>query len=735
MRYLQIPTSKFIKPAALSTLALFILSTSGVTANADSQGQPAPQAAEPAQYQAMLRDATLLVDDFSQDPSDSWSIHTAGSSVNPSLAFQATGSGIFMNVNWTGEPVGVTVSVTRQVSKQDWSGYNQLQFAITNASLREDPWVSLSNDNGQLYKVPLEGQGVSVTPNANGWSTVTVSLKPLVPAHPAHTASSLNGLPPLGSITHLTFGTDIASNTATGHLDIGDIQLSDSKGFDGPSAYLDTSFYNGQNWTDIAQKVHSQGFTAVHLIALNLDGDQTHALAAFHAYDIPVALSIFPTTNLAAYNAHPDWRQLSLGGLSNFDWRVYLSPSNPDFVSWLDGKISEEFHKYSYDGFEMTEPWLEVWGGPYKDNPSRKYYMDISQNAVNAFEKQYGYNPVDALFLKDSNGSYYLNPNMVNSPQYQQWQTFRVNTIDSFLASLVDSAKHARNGITTFVTYLADVRVDGGQSYNKVREYQAQDLEDIQQTVKPDVIILQSPWQDWGQADLPANYIKDYANAYLPRIRPDIKVIVQTDVGSTVKRGFDWLKQFSATAETSGFDGYQIYEWSVAGWNIKPTSLLLGDFTGGTIDGWLPYGSDMTCNVTFPTDPSLGHPVAYVQMGSQSSVAWAVFERYGLVTKDWSTQGVNGIDMQFKGDGSSQSVKFVVQDNGGQQWVAYIPLGDTSWHAVHLPFSSFQPYASGASGPIDANAVDNIERVKFVVEGTPLSPAFSFSVYDIHGVN
>lgn len=525
------------------TLATGVASVAVVAPAAAATPRTGAARSSPA---ASLDAVSLTIDNFRADAADRWTPATTAGTV-PTLAFSDA-----MTLAWPAEPAGTTVSATRTVTGIDCSGYRSLQITVPAADRAAHPTVVLTATDGSLHMVRFSGPGTRVLPVAPGWVQLTATLPDTSRETLARIAQITVGVMPVGG--------------HAGRLRVQDISLLGSRGFSGPTTFVDPalSTYAGRDWTDVAARIHDQGFTAVHLIVLDFGTDLSPMVDAFHTVGMLVALTIFPTTNFQAYDAHPEWRQLSLGGESAYSWRVYLSPTNPDFVAWLQGQVSRLMRTYAFDGFTLDEPWYEVWGGPYKDNPEHQYYMDISAGARQAFEKQYAYDPLPTLFVTDTDGTYSLDPIMAGSTQYQQWVRFRIDTISAFMAGLADVVRTANPRLPVFLTYVADVTVPGGAG--KTPEYQAQDLDSMQVAVHPAGIIIESAWQDWLQPDLPPDYVLDYTNAYVPQLHPGVIGLGQPDIGSVIKRNMAWLKDFSGYSWQGGFSGYVIYEWSIGDW-------------------------------------------------------------------------------------------------------------------------------------------------------------------------
>ena len=335
-------------------------------------------------------------------------------------------------------------------------------------------------------------------------------------------------------------------------------------GLEGPSVSIDPSFeyYNKRSWMETAGTLRELGFTSVNVIIVNKIPIpvQREILHAFHSREIACVLRLYPTTDFEAYEKHPEWRQRSLDGTSRHDWRVYLCPNVEAFTEHSCRMIQATLKEMDYDAIELAEPWFEVWGGPYKENPSRGKYACVCDTCCQMFQNRYRMNPRD--FFDEKSPAYFQKSE--NADLYEKWQDFRVESILRFSKRLYDTARSVRPQIKIIHMHLSDCTVEPEKS----REYQAQDLEAAVKTLKPDILIIQDSWQDWTRKDLTPDFVKQYAAAYVKRIRElDRKahIKVHADIGSQkqMQRSYSWMRKFSAYAREGGFDAPIYYEFSL----------------------------------------------------------------------------------------------------------------------------------------------------------------------------
>jgi len=333
---------------------------------------------------------------------------------------------------------------------------------------------------------------------------------------------------------------------------------------DGPWIAVDPLFayYRFSPWQRTARALKRFGFRGAEIVIIKdepgIDG-QREIVEAFHKEGLLSILRIYPTTDFDAFRDHPDWRQVTLDGSSQFDWRVYLCPNSSEFTEFISAKINAILESVPYDALELAEPWFEIWGGPYPDNPRRGKYACLCENCRRKFKALAGTDPRE-LFQEES-PSWFLKDE--NQALYQKWQDFRVDTMIDFSRKIFEAAKQVRPDLKIVHMHLSDCTVEPG----RVREYQALDFEKAIQVLHPDALILEDAWQDWEKPDTQPDFVVAYGNYYLERIRkasPRIKVFAHADIGSLaqMQRTHRWMRAFSAHAHQAGFDGVDYYEFT-----------------------------------------------------------------------------------------------------------------------------------------------------------------------------
>ncbi|GEM_PF-495100 len=379
----------------------------------------------------------------------------------------------------------------------------------------------------------------------------------------------------LSTIEHMTFHfAKDSSESAT--LSLSSMQYASPQHIRGPWIAVDPvfDFYDNIDWKEFALSVRDKGYMGAQIISIWANptiAEQAKIVEAFHEAGLKAILRMYPSTDLAAYQQNPDWRQKMLDGSSSHDWRVYLCPNSDEFTAHQADRVQSIMQEVPYDAIELAENWFEVWGGPYPDNPNSDKYACICDNCRDKFMEDSPVDPVD-LFDPESE-DYFLKEE--NEPIYEQWVQFRIDSLISFADTLYDAAKNTRPEVQTVHMHLSDCTVEPGKS----AEYQGQDLEAAVSSLQPDVVIIQDAWQDWIQADLPPDFVEEYGNYYVDKVReikPEVSLIVHADIGSQdqMRRSFEWMRRMNTHARQAGFNGSAFYEFSVGNFSIPSPTIL-----------------------------------------------------------------------------------------------------------------------------------------------------------------
>ncbi len=380
---------------------------------------------------------------------------------------------------------------------------------------------------------------------------------------------------PIPTIEYITFQFE-TMDTEPAVLRLFTMEYAEPQHFRGPWIALDPvfSFYQGMDWDEFARKVRSKGFVGVQVISIWAQptlSTQAFIVENFHNHGLICVLRMYPSTDLAAYQNNPSWRQKMLDGSSSHDWRVYLCPNSDEFTQHQVNRVQSIMDNVPYDAIELAENWFEIWGGPYPDNLNRDKYACVCDNCRNKFMAQ---SHTDPVHLFDEESEYYFLLDE-NESLYDDWVQFRIDSIISFADSLFSSAQNARPSVKTVHMHLSDATVEPGKS----AEYQAQDLKSAVNELQPDIVIIQDAWQDWIRPGLSPDFVVTYGDYYVDKvldIKSDVKMMVHADIGSLdqMRRSFDWMRKMNAYAGQSGFHGVDFYEYSVGNFSIPAPVIL-----------------------------------------------------------------------------------------------------------------------------------------------------------------
>ncbi len=337
----------------------------------------------------------------------------------------------------------------------------------------------------------------------------------------------------------------------------------------GPSITVDLCFgyYRKHSFAEICRNIHRQGFTCVHLVDYGADCSSGPELkrfaAAARAEGMSPILCVYPGTHSRLYRAHPEWRQRMLTGIDGkCDWRTYLCPNKPAFVSAYCDAIEQQMREGGFDGILLAEIWFENWGGPEAQGKPNPRYACVCDACEARFKQLSGADARPMLTDPESRW-FYKKPE--NAGLYARWVDMRVQTIQDFGAAVIAAARKANPKACIKVMYMADARA----KLNGGREYLGTDLDRMVKEWRPDVLSFEDAWQDWLQKDLKPGFIADYAKAYKERVEklhPGIFITSHADIGSKPesRRSIEWIRRFADETVRAGFGAPSFYEWHIS---------------------------------------------------------------------------------------------------------------------------------------------------------------------------
>ena len=174
--------------------------------------------------------------------------------------------------------------------------------------------------------------------------------------------------------------------------------------------------------------------------------------------------------------AHPDWVMFDRQGniFDSYTKKAFLDPANPEVRSYLISLLEEIVSRYQVDGIQ-----LDYIRYPFQ-NPRVDRIYGYSQIARQEFQKLTGVDPIA------------ISPN--NRELWQKWTDFRIQQIDSFVATV---SAHLRQEKPDLIISAAVFAIPRGERLEK----------------------LQQNWEDWairGDIDLvvPMTYALDTAGLH-----------------------------------------------------------------------------------------------------------------------------------------------------------------------------------------------------------------------------
>lgn len=272
----------------------------------------------------------------------------------------------------------------------------------------------------------------------------------------------------------------------------------------------------------------------------------------------------------------------------------FYSFHNDDFVAWQVERVKNIMSNYDFVGIEFAESYFPEW----KTINSNGFYGDVSEFARRKFTVDYVGQASPILTFDE----------IRNDPAlYQKWIDFRSDAIIDFNHAIKKAIKDI-NPETLYAAWGMGMRKG---TMDEIKEHFGLDMTRMVKEVKPDVMVIQTSSQDWGDASLEPNYIKDYNTIVqtLQIANPNVALSIQADIVSLgyhnqnlKKRDPEWWLSFCDLSLKSGYYTNTAYEYAFAKkdgiWmkgnleNAKPQKLYKDASLSSTViaDDVLPLG-------------------------------------------------------------------------------------------------------------------------------------------------
>ncbi len=346
----------------------------------------------------------------------------------------------------------------------------------------------------------------------------------------------------------------------------------------GRSMEIDPAFayYHGRTARSIADEIWANGYSIVHYI-LTADTQVSPALIeALHRRGMGVWYAtflngVYSTKDLP--NGWQEWRMVTRGDLEGqpvADGFTRLCLNNPAYRAWKKKQIARMLKHYAFQGVDLMEPHWPDYPGP-----SSPVYGCFCPHCQAAFRRMF---PNDAV-LPDI-----IHPQSPNSPKnnpqlWNDWLTFRRASLQQFLNDLVNGPDSIRHSVPTAKVCVWTLALSGPDGVRSVREDTGEDASAIARTVKPDLYCFQTHWPDWIRADLPPDYVKEYA-PFIQAVRaavPNLPIMIQADIGSQKQNrwGWRWIRAFEDACLAMGVTSTTLYEYSIGGYMYTDAPAIL----------------------------------------------------------------------------------------------------------------------------------------------------------------
>ena len=298
--------------------------------------------------------------------------------------------------------------------------------------------------------------------------------------------------------------------------------------------------------------------TSVHFIVVNKwDGrkdDNLFRMEYFRALKKnKIAVWLMLPGNCMYDQLPKSWEMEFLKPYPEENLRFY-SFHNEEYIEWQEQRIKRIFENYEFDGIGFAESYFPEWNTINTNG----HYGDVSLFARKKFTKDYLQLDIP-VFSIDS----ILN----NAELFSQWQDYRAEAILNFNIRMKNAVKKA-NKNTIYATWA--IAVLGG-SVSEIRKHYGLDLIQLAIKVSPDVLFIQTSYNEWGNPTLPSNYFigYNYAKDAILNANPNIKIGIQTDIASLSFhnpgvgiRLPNWWLEFMNLATDNGYYTNTSYEYA-----------------------------------------------------------------------------------------------------------------------------------------------------------------------------
>ncbi|MEN6384308.1 MAG: hypothetical protein ABFD79_03835 [Phycisphaerales bacterium] len=330
---------------------------------------------------------------------------------------------------------------------------------------------------------------------------------------------------------------------------------------------IDTIFkyYQDRTPESIASEIELNGFEGVYYMVIDERKVSKELVAELQSRGMPVAALFFAASIYDNNDTFPAGWQNWLVEFTTNDMKEFkfLSFVHKDYRDWMKTRIVNDFKKFGFDGFTFCEPMYAIFDGPTK---TPVLYGDVSKTFQTVFMNETG----NTAFpdFNDANSPNYFKK---NTALYNDLVNFRIKTVNDFYGEIVNGKNGLRENFPNIIVATWSLGVDIENALEKLREWEGCDTESMVKCVRPDIHFVQTHAPDWIKPQLRGDYCKTYRDffAAAKKAKPDVKIGVQTDVGSlpSMRRDPNWLSEFYKTCQSENVDTTTYYEFSIR-WEI-----------------------------------------------------------------------------------------------------------------------------------------------------------------------
>lgn len=352
----------------------------------------------------------------------------------------------------------------------------------------------------------------------------------------------------------------------------------------GRSVEIDPQFgyYQDRSPSSIASEIRANGYSIVRYILTADSLVRPELIEAFHHEGIGVWYATFANGTYSTRDFPTGWQawkmvtRSDLEGKPLQDGYTRLCLNNLDYRAWKKAQMGRMLQSHPFQGIDIMEPhWPEY---PGAESPA---YACFCSSCLKAFKEKYpGEEALPDILNPDSPRSPTRNPGL-----WQKWIEFRHRSLTAFLDDLVNGSQGVRAAAPLTPVCVWTLALSDTNGLRTVLEVHGEDPGEIAQTVKPDLLCLQTHWPDWTRGNLASSYVLKY-NPFVQAIRavaPDLPIMIQADTGSQKqnRRSWTWIRAFERACAGMGVQNTTFYEYFIGNYIYTDPPRIVGQRQAG----------------------------------------------------------------------------------------------------------------------------------------------------------